>query len=131
MVFSLDLPVQSNLRFSNNQLTGSLPTAITAPYPVSSSSWSSNCITGVSGQYQGCTLADRVALVHFFAATNTSAAGWGASSSGWTTSAHPCTWTGVTCDAAQTVVQYVAYWCCRGVAIFGRVPVPHVAYPDK
>ncbi len=91
---------------SNNQLTGTIPTSITATYPVASTTWSFNCLIGVSSRYASCDFAERAALVDVFGSTG----GWGSwsVSTNWlNATAHPCSWFGVTCSAGNGTVVYV------------------------
>ena len=89
-----------NLRFASNQLIGSIPPQLAARFPANSGAWSSNCIVNASTSYLGCTLAERAALLDFYASTG--GGSWVASSAGWMTSAHPCTWSGVRCQSGSS-----------------------------
>ena len=96
---------QANLVVSGNQLTGSVPTALQALFPTASSTWSTNCIAGVTSPYLGCDLNERSSLVELFIATN--GFGWTARV-GWLTPAHPCGWYGVTCGTGSGPVTAIA-----------------------
>ena len=95
----------NNFYFSNNQLVGTVPTALTAQYPLSGAWWASNCLTGVSSRYIGCDVVDRAALVDLFSVT--SGLTW-LSSTLWLTSASPCSWFGVTCDTVNGATVVVS-----------------------
>ena len=91
---------------SDNQLTGTIPTSIMIAYPVASTTWSFNCLIGVSSRYAWCDFAERAALVDVFGSTG----GWGSwsVSTNWLSpTVHPCGWFGVTCSAGNDTVLYV------------------------
>ena len=88
------------LRLSNNQLLGTVPAQLTTTFPVMSMTWSGNCIVNATATLAGCDLAERSALLDFYTATH--GGGW-VVSTGWMTSAHPCSWYGVTCQAGSTI----------------------------
>jgi hypothetical protein len=77
-----------------NQLQGTVPTSLTALFPLSSATWSSNCLTGISAPHVDCGMPERAALVDLF--TSTSGPSW-TQSTLWLSSASPCTWLGVSC----------------------------------
>ena len=98
----------ANFKVFSNQLSGTLPSNVAPLYPVGSSSWAYNCITGCTNQFTGCDLSERTMLVDLFTSTNRSLAGWTVAT-GWLSSAHPCTWFGVTCAAASLTTGPVVY----------------------
>ena len=90
----------SYLDVSTNQLTGSVPAPLVPMFPTSSSTWSTNCITGCNNSYVGCTMVERAILVDYYLATN--GPNWGPSK--WLTSVTPCSWQTVTCT--NNIVTY-------------------------
>ena len=82
------------LLLGRNQLTGTVPPTLAPLFPPSSSSFAVTCVTGAAGQYDGCSLPDRSALVDLYAATG--GPGWLVSAN-WLSASHPCTWSGVSC----------------------------------
>ena len=87
-----------NFRLNYNQLTGTVPPELTSRWPTSSSTWSNNCLANTTTTLRGCDLPERPALVDFF--VSTAGPTW-LVSTGWMTSAHPCTWLGITCLGAS------------------------------
>ncbi len=86
----------------SNQLTGAVPTSLTTRFPLTSSTWTANCLTGVSQQYSGCSLVERQPLVELYTATN--GTGW-TSRVNWLTSGHPCVWEFVQCVSSSGPVN--------------------------
>ena len=89
-----------NITLGRNLVHGTVPPALLGRFPVNSSAWSGNCITGAASRPAACDFADRDALMDVYVAT----AGWGwTNSGGWgSTSGTPCDgggWYGVACDA--------------------------------
>ena len=108
-------PLHSFLSLASNQLTGSVPVGLTTTFPLTSLTWSSNCLTNCSNQYPDCSMPERAALVDLYTATAGTA--W-ANSTRWLTSVSLCNWTGVTCGSPSGPVVYVwmVIWhlCERG-----------------
>ena len=93
------LDSSGNMRFANNQLSGTVPTQLTGLFPASSATWSSNCVVNNSALLSGCDIVERSALTDLY--TSTGGPYWTVSS-GWMSSAHPCTWYGVGCAGGST-----------------------------
>ena len=92
---------------NNNQLSGTVPSALTSSLlPLSSSALANNCIVGIAVPYAGCSLVERAPLLDLYFATSNGTISWTAST-GWATGDHPCTWLGVTCTSDNTAVVYV------------------------
>ena len=83
--------------FYNNQLTGSLPTAVEAILPAVTF-WSGNCVVNCTSPLSYCSNVERWALVDLYLATNGPA--W-VNNSNWMIGATPCAWFGVTCQTAN------------------------------
>ena len=103
MVWS-DVPIvccsAGNLLVGNNELNGTVPSQLSAKFPVNSTTWSSTCIANVSSPKSGCDLMERPALVDLYAST--SGPQW-VNNNGWLSLSHPCMWYGVTCSGGSTV----------------------------
>ena len=93
----------ASVRLSGNQLSGTLPPAVAAVFPANGTVWSTTCISNATSQYLGCSLQERPALVELYTATIYSPSGWNVST-GWLSSSHPCSWSGVTCTGQSAVM---------------------------
>ena len=95
----------SSLSFAFNQLSGTVPAALSSAFPANTSVWASTCITGCTQPVGNCTMLERPFLVELFASSDTSAGG---STSTWfdqTTT--PCSWKGVSCSSTGAITYVV------------------------
>ncbi len=85
---------------SGSELSGSVPFALQARFPLTSTSFQSTCLDGCTSIKAGCDMPERRILVDFF--VRTQGARW-VSSTSWASAASPCAWLGVNCTG--TVVR--------------------------
>ena len=97
------------MRFAGNQLSGTVPSQLTAAFPANSSTWASTCMVNVTASNAGCDLAERAALVDLFSSTG--GLHWLISSK-WLTTAHPCQWVGVECLSGSSAAGPVVCVLC-------------------
>ena len=79
-----------------NNLVGTVPSSMTALYPVNGSNWDTNCLTDITTRIATCDMADRSILIDLYTATSMD--GWTVNT-GWMSPSSPCTWYGVTCSS--------------------------------
>ena len=106
-----------SMSFSYNQLSGTVPSALSTAFPANASAWTSTCITGCTLPANNCSMRERPFLVELFANSDTSLGG---STSSWfdqTTS--PCSWKGVSCSSAGAIT-YVAVAASASACYAGR-----------
>ena len=94
-----------SLLLNDNQLSGSVPTALTVRFPANSTSWSHNCMNGTSNNNADCAFVEWSGLVDLYVSTNGSS--WAVSTNWLQATTSPCYWFGITCDSSYSTLVYV------------------------
>ena len=85
----------AKLDLSGNQLTGTVPSGVTALVPLTAAGWSSNCLVNTTGRYANCDHPARAALVDLHQSTQGDL--WTVATNWLSGSLSPCYWFGVSC----------------------------------
>ena len=80
---------------SRNQLSGTVPDAVAALFPLTSPGWSSNCVANTTGRYANCDHPARVPLVDLYLASQGDT--WTLATNWLSSTVSPCNWLGVSC----------------------------------